>query len=208
MFDMRLLANALSMLLHPLWMTTGALVLCSRIDPFMFLDPGSQAGLIFLGLVFLMTALFPLVSTLLMRRSGLVSDLTLPTRSERIPVYIIGLLYHGMCWYLVRRITDHPVTLGIVIGAFITLLLVLLITLYWKISAHMAGIGGLIGAVVAVMVLDGGEVTLALSGLFVLAGALGTARLIVSDHTPAQVYTGTLLGFVCVFASAASGITT
>ena len=114
MFDMRLLANALSMLLHPLWMTTGALVLCSRIDPFMFLDPGSQAGLIFLGLVFLMTALFPLVSTLLMRRSGLVSDLTLPTRSERIPVYIIGLLYHGMCWYLVRRITDHPVTLGIV----------------------------------------------------------------------------------------------
>lgn len=203
---MRTAAHALSILLHPLWMTTLAVALCFWIDPYMYHGPGVEARLIFLGMLFLMTAVFPLVSALLMRRSGLVSDLTMPTRAERIPVYITGLLYHGMCWYLVRRITDHPVTLGILMGAFITLLLVLLVTLRWKISVHMAGIGGLLGAVLAAIVVDDRDAPLLLCALFVLAGALGTARLVASDHTPAQVYAGALLGFACVFVCAGSGI--
>lgn len=199
---MRLFANLLSILLHPLWMPTATIVLCFAIDPFMSYGFTKELLMMVFGMVFVMTAVFPLTSALLMRRSGMVSDLTMPLRHERVPAYLVTLMYYGMCYFLLRRTTDHPVTLGIFMGALVGLLLVLLITLKWKISAHMAGIGGLIGAVLAVIALDDREAPLLLVLLFLLAGALGTARLVVSDHTPAQVYAGALLGCACVYGCA------
>ncbi len=202
---MRPLANLLSVLLHPLWMPTITIWWCFRLDPYMSYGYSKDLLLLLFGMVFAMTAVFPLVSALLMRRSGLVSDLTMPHRQERIPTFIIALMYYGMCWFLIRRTTENPITTGIFMGAFISLLLVLLITLRWKISAHMAGIGGLIGAVLAVIIIDEREAPLTLCLLFVLAGALGTARLVASDHTPAQVYAGALLGCACVYGCSAFG---
>lgn len=203
---MRVLANLLSVLLHPLCMPTVTVILCFRIDPYMSYGFTKEGLWMVYGMVFAMTALFPLTSILLMRRNGLVSDVTMPTRQERIPAYLSTLVYYGMCYYLLRTRLDDPMTLGIFFGAGLGLLLVLLITLRWKISAHMAGIGGLIGAVVSTMVVDDREAPLLLCALFVVAGLLGTARLVSSDHSPAQVYVGALLGFACVVGCTVNGL--
>ncbi len=203
---MRVLANLLSVLLHPLWMPTLTIVLCAGIDPYLSYGFTKEGLVMMFGMIFAMTAVFPLISVLLMRRSGLVTDITMPSRQERIPVYLSTLVYYGMCYYLLRSRLDNPVTLGIFFGAAMAALLVLLITLRWKISAHMAGIGGLIGAMVSTMVLDDREAPLSLCALFVLAGLLGTARLVSSDHSPAQVYTGALLGFFCVAGCTVNGL--
>ena len=203
---MRTGSQILSVLLHPLWMPTLTIVLCFAIDPYMSYGFTKEGLLMVYGMVFAMTALFPLTSILLMRRTGLVHDMTMPTRQERIPAYLSTLVYYGMCYYLLRTRLDDPVTLGIFFGATLVLLLVLLITLRWKISAHMAGIGGLIGALLAVMVMDDREAPLLMCGLFLLAGALGTARLVASDHTPAQVYAGAILGCTSVYMCAANGL--
>ena len=181
-------------------------MLCFSIDPYMSYGFTKEGLWMVYGMVFAMTALFPLTSVLLMRRTGLVTDMTMPTRQERIPAYLSTLVYYGMCYYLLRTRLDNPVTLGIFMGAVLGLSLVLLITLRWKISAHMAGIGGLIGALLAVMVMDERDAPLLLCGLFLLAGALGTARLVASDHTPAQVYAGALLGCVCVYGCVVGGL--
>lgn len=203
---MRALANILSVLLHPLWMPTLTIVLCFGIDPYMSYGFTKEGLWMVFGMVFVMTAVFPLTSVLLMRRTGVVTDMTMPTRQERIPAYLSTLVYYGMCYYLLRTRLDDPRTLGIFFGATLCLLLVLLFTLRWKISAHMAGIGGLLGALLAVMVTDEREAPVLLCGLFLLAGALGTARLVASDHTPAQVYAGALLGFGCVYGSVVWGL--
>lgn len=203
---LRALANILSVLLHPLWMPTFTVWLCFRIDPYMSYGFTPEGLLLVYGMVFAMTAVFPVTSVLLMRRSGLVSDLTMPRRRERIPAYLSALMYYGMAYFLVYRTTGNAVTLGIFFGMTVTLLSVLLITLRWKISAHMAGIGGLVGAVVSVMVVDDRDSPLLLSALFVLTGALGTARLVASDHSPAQVYAGALLGFCGVLGCALNGL--
>ena len=203
---MRAFANVLSVLLHPLWMPTLMIVLCFVIDPLMMYGFNPAFLMVICGMVFFITAICPLISTLLMRRSGMVSDLTMPLRSERIPAFIITLLYYGMCYFLLRLRLEEPMILAIFMGATISVLLVLLITLRWKISAHMAGIGGLIGAMLVSMLVNGTEAPLLLCGLFVLAGALGTARLVASDHTPAQIYAGALLGCASVYVCGAFGL--
>lgn len=203
---MRTVANVLSVVLHPLWMPTLLILLCFRIDPFLSYGFATNGLLIVYGMVFCMTAVFPLSSAFLMHRTGMVSDITMPLRQERIPAYFTTLLYYGMCYYLLRRTGMQSLMLGIFFGACLALLLVLLITVRWKISAHMVGIGGLVGAVLATTVADGTRTPILLALLFVVAGALGTARLVATDHTSAQVYAGALLGCGCVFMCGANMI--
>lgn len=191
-------AQFLSIALHPLFMPVCTLALVLWADPHLgyFLDLRSR--LIVLGMVALMTVVFPITSALLLIRSGLLSGLRMPGRRERVAPYCMTLVYYGMTWFLLARTPLHPLTLSLMIGAALALLLTTLVTLRWKISAHMVGIGGAVGAVVALGHLHRLHLLVPIAGMLVLAGMLGTARLLTSDHTPAQVYAGFLVGSLCV----------
>ncbi|MFZ1694778.1 MAG: hypothetical protein WAT74_16385 [Flavobacteriales bacterium] len=191
-------ARFLSYALHPLLMPALTLWLTLELDLHLsyFLPAESRWKL--LGIVALMTIVFPLSSAMLLRSAGVVQSLEMHTRQERIAPFVMTLLYYIMAAYLLTRAPVHPLTLSLFAGAALALLLVTLITLRWKISAHMVGIGGCIGALIALDILHHIGAFVPLCLLLVLAGALGTARLIASDHTPAQVYTGALLGFASV----------
>jgi hypothetical protein len=199
---MKPIARLLSIVLHPLFMPAYTLGLALRVDPQVsfFL----RAGMFWTTLIMVgtMTIIFPLTSTLLLMRAGLVRSIELPTRQERVPVFVSTMLYYAMTWWLLQRSPLHgllPVLFG---GAFLALILTALITLRWKISVHMVGIGGLLGALCAIALLHRTPLLPLIATVLVLAGALGTARLLTSDHSPAQVYAGTVLGFACVFGCA------
>ena len=192
------IAHFLSIFLHPLFMPVYTLGLALWLDPHLgyFLD--LRTRLIVLGMVTLMTVAFPITSVLLLIRSGLVSGLQMPNRKERIAPYCMTLVYYGMTWFLLARTPLHPLVQSLMIGAALALVLTTLITLRWKISAHMVGIGGALGALLALGFIHQLAFVVPIAGAIILAGALGTARLLTSDHTPAQVYAGFVLGAGCV----------
>lgn len=196
---MRPLAHALSILLHPLLMPVITLGLAFTLDPHLsyFIEPRSQ--LVILAMVGIMTVVFPLLSITLLWRSGLVSGPTLPLRQERTAPYAMTLLYQAMAYYLLRRSELDPATFSLVIGGMVALLATLLINLRWKISAHLVGIGGLLGSLSGLVFLHGTIGPLQLAPFILVAGALGTARLLVSDHSPAQIYAGGAVGFLSTF---------
>ncbi len=198
-------AHVLSLLLHPVWMPTLALVLAFRIDPHLTFTISTEGQRVVLGMVFVMTALFPIASLLMLWRSGLVSELAMPVRSERIMPYLLTLVYFGMAYYLLRRTPNSSATLSLFTGICLALAANLLLTLRWKVSLHMTGIGGLIGMVLGLMVVHGVR-TPWLPVLLLLAGALGTARLLVTDHTPAQVYLGAVIGMAATFGCILFGV--
>jgi membrane-associated phospholipid phosphatase len=86
------------------------------------------------------------------------------------------------------------------VGSAITALLMALINLKWKISAHMAGIGGVIALIyqIHVMGLSAFDLLWLLCLSIVVAGALGSARLALRRHDILQVLAGVVLGFLCV----------
>lgn len=202
---MRKAAHVLSVVLHPVWMPTLALVVAFAIDPHLTFAFSPQGQWIIIGMVFIMTALFPITSVFLLWRNGTVSRLSMPGRRERFVPALITLIYLGMAYYLLRRTPNHPATLALFTGIILALLLDLLINARWKVSLHMTGIGGLIGLVPALMIVHG-AVACFLPLLFIMAGALGSARLLVTDHSPAQVYAGLLVGAVCTFGCITYGI--
>lgn len=195
------MARLLSYLLHPLLMPVLSLWLALELDLHLGYFLPEQSRWALLGMMALMTIGFPLTSAMLLRRAGVIGSLEMPLRSERLAPYALTLVYYGMTLYLLLRMRLHPLAIALFGGATLALLLTLAITLRWKISAHMVGIGGCLGAAVGLNQLHDLGAFAPICALIVLAGALGTARLLASDHTPGQVYAGAALGFGSVFAA-------
>lgn len=195
---MNAIARLLSYALHPLLMPTLSLWLALELDMRLGYFLAGQARWVVVGMVALMTIAFPLTSALLLVRAGLVSSLEMPRRQERIAPYVMTLMYYGMTWYLLSRTPLDPLALALFGGAVIALGITTVVTLRWKISAHMVGIGGLVGALAGISAVHALPLLPVIGAGIVAAGSLGTARLLTSDHEPAQVYAGALTGFLSV----------
>jgi membrane-associated phospholipid phosphatase len=85
----------------------------------------------------------------------------------------------------------------IVIAGLMVQILCALVNVWWKISTHMAAIGGVAGALMAFAELFSFNPVWWLSLLFILSGILGSSRLILRQHTLLQVVVGFFLGVFC-----------
>jgi membrane-associated phospholipid phosphatase len=135
-----------------------------------------------------------------MMRVGIISDLSLPKRSDRFAPYAVSILSFLFLIYYFYKL-GLPTWFLMMIGAsIIVMLLATIITLWWKISAHMFGVAGLIGGVMSVCYfIEKTNPTYLFMTLFIIAGMVGTSRIILKRHTPAQVYAGFVLGFTVSF---------
>ena len=133
-------------------------------------------------------------------RMKIISDLSLKHRRERIYPYLITLIsYSAMIVYYFR--IGMPMWFLMIMAASVAIMVIaILITLAWKISAHMFGVGGLIGGAMAVTYfVERSNPFFMFMGLFIIAGLVGTSRLILRRHTLNQVIAGFLLGFLVSF---------
>ena len=141
------------------------------------------------------SVLMPLLSVLLLIRKNLVSSLEMSDYKERgLPLLITGLwMVYG--YYMLSDIFILcPILRSEFLGAIIIIVLAAAISKYWKISLHMLGLGGAVGALFGLNILFGG--LFKTIGLFILlSGLLGAARLNLKAHTHTQIYIGFLIGF-------------
>jgi len=202
---LRTAAHSLSVLLHPVFMPLLTMVTAFWLDPHLSFFIPLPLKLITYGMVLVLTVLFPITSALLLLKSGAISNLAMPERKERIIPLLTTLFYTGMCLYLLHRTMHHPATYALFTGVLLALVLTLSITLVWKIGAHMVGIGGAVGTFTGLLALHDPFPFIVVAAVIILAGALGTARLLASDHTPGQVHAGAALGFLCTYGFVVSG---
>jgi membrane-associated phospholipid phosphatase len=191
------LAVAVSVLFHPMLMPLLGLFLIFNSGTHISFVPHNyrlMAYLIVLGT----SCLLPLSLVPLMLQFKLIENLRMETRKERIiPVFSTGLFYI-LGFYLLRQLGLPAFIYQFVFGSLIALFAALAITLFWKISLHLVGIGGVTGAVVALSLIMGLGITPVLVALFWVAGITASARLYLGAHTPLQTLAGFLLGFIIV----------
>jgi len=152
--------------------------------------------LIILGITFLFTFILPSINALILLRAKKINSLEMETTRERTIPYISTSLYFFALYYLFYNAEFPPVFVIVILGAAISILLTFLINFKWKISAHAIGIGGIIGAVMGISLRLMIDLHLILVLCIFIAGCVGFARLKLNAHTPSQVYTGFLTGFL------------
>lgn len=189
----KLLAKIISIIFNPLLMPTYGLLILLNSETYFSMLPFHAKKVIFI-IVFITTCLLPLAFLPLFMYQNLLKDFEMPTIKERIiPFSTMTILY--FMGYLILNQMDVPSTIAnVLLAGAITILIMLLITLRWKISAHMAGIGALTGAIIIFSYYLKTNLIIFLLGSIFIAGLLGTSRLILNHHTPTQIYSGYGLG--------------
>ena len=150
--------------------------------------------------IMLFSFVIPGILIYLLLRIGLISYLSLKVRKERFYPYFITLLSYSAMVVFYYRAQMPTWFITMMAGSIAIMIIAILITLVWKISAHMFGVGGLVGGVMSVCYyVEHSNPYWLFIGLFILAGSVGTSRLILKRHTLAQVIAGFLLGFSVAF---------
>ena len=109
--------------------------------------------------------------------------------------YVISIICYFTCIYVMERL-HMPHFMGSIVVAALTLQIVCaLINVWWKISTHTAAIGGVGGALFAFAYYLGFNPVWWLCLVFIVGGIVGTSRMILRQHTLAQVVVGFWTGF-------------
>lgn len=160
-----------------------------------------QSKLWVLGVVYGFTILFPTVTIFLL---GKLQNASYPAMSERAKRYVPLLLTvasYTACLLLMSRNNLPWYMQGIMLASTVASILCLLINLRWKLSEHMIGMGLAIGLLVSLSLLFVYNPVMWLCIAILLAGLLGTARIILGHHTLGEVLAGFLLGYACAILS-------
>lgn len=213
----RFFAHFFSVVGHPLLVPTYALLLLLLISPFDFgvKGLGDKQAILLLLSVFTTSAFLPGVGIAIMKPLGFVKSLDSPDREDRTGPYIVaGVFYLWLYKNLSSGLyTPPPLFLVCLLGATIALFIAFIVNLFTKISAHATGMGGLVGMMLLTSWEWGGRsvslplpsgtlqisMVMALALVILLAGFVGTARLVLKAHVTRDIWQGYLVGFMAVW---------
>ncbi|MCB0650164.1 MAG: hypothetical protein KDC85_02740 [Saprospiraceae bacterium] len=205
-------AQFISILFHPLLIPTYMLVLLMIVNPYLFgvHDISEQNSMLLIIHTIMNTLVIPAFAILVMKLLGLIKTFEMQDKSERTGPYIIAGIFY---LWLFRNFLDNtnvPLAFtSFLLGATIALFLAFLLNIFTKISAHAVGMGGLLAMVIITMfqfsydtfnlnlwfgTIQMNMVTVLMITILI-AGMVGSARLILKAHIPSDLYGGYLIGF-------------
>jgi membrane-associated phospholipid phosphatase len=188
------IAKTISIVFHPLLIPTYGFLLLSNSGAYEALLPWDLTKLLLL-VVFFTTAVLPALTILLLSFHPKF-DLTMENSNDRVLPLLISSVSYYIGYLIIERISFFPVFNLLLIAAILIQIGLAFISMRWKISAHTAAIGGLIGGVAGLSFRLYSNPSLTISLMVIIAGLIGTSRLMLEKHTPKQIYAGFMVGFI------------
>jgi hypothetical protein len=192
-------ANILSWILHPLLMPTYGIALLFHYSPYLSYSIDESIKLYIYAIVFISTFAVPVLISLFLLRQGMLRSLILNERRERALPFIVTAISFLTGYYILKQLPIPKIFYLFLLGALTSLIIALLINYKWKISLHMIGMGGIIGALFAMSQIFLINMMFPIMLWLLLAGTLGTARLSLDSHKPSEIYIGFATGFLSLF---------
>lgn len=193
---MRAGAIFISVLFHPLLVTTYLIAVLGVFFPSLFLMPPDRLRVIVM-FIFCFTVILPAVNILMFKMFGTISTYTMASREERIiPFTAIALIYLVMTGMFFFKL---PVSSNLNLLLVIVSVMVVvgtLITFFYRVSVHALALWGCIGILFPMNKAMEQPALLWPTVIAVLvAGLVMSARLYLNAHTPRQVLFGSIAGF-------------
>lgn len=190
--------KVISFVFQPLLMPVYGIVIFLFTDLAAFYHPVWKWIALSGTLVF--TALLPSVPILMMMRKGQINDLFISKREQRTLPYLFALLSYIFWTLFLWKILQLPlffVAMGL--GSVLSIIMITLVNVKWKISAHLSGVGGLTGGVFAYSYVMGINPLWFMVTLLAVSCLTAMSRIELKAHTPWQTLAGFATGFLMVF---------
>lgn len=149
-----------------------------------------------MGIVYFFTILLPTLLIHIYRRHQRWTLIDIGRRERRMVPYVLSILCYFTCVYIMKQIHIPHFMSSIVIAALGIQIVCAAINAWWKISTHTAAIGGVVGAIFVFAAVFGFNPIPWLCITILLAGLLGTSRMVLRQHSLAEVVVGFVVGVV------------
>lgn len=193
---MKLAAKTISVIFHPLLLTTYLVTLIGFYFPSFFMIAAERMRII-IAFIFCFTFILPAVNMIMFRMFGTISTYTLVSRQERlIPFVAIALIYMVMTgmFFFKLPISENLNFLLLIIALMVSAATVL--TFFYKVSVHALALWGCVGILLPLnKAMEQTTLLWPTVLAIVIAGAVMSSRLYLNAHTPRQILLGALAGF-------------
>lgn len=194
-----LTARLLSMLFTPFYLPIVGIALLFLFS-YLNMFPWSYKIPVLL-MVYLFTVMLPSLLIHVYRRYQGWNLIELGHREKRMIPYILSIISYFTCVYVMERLHMPHFMGSIIVAALAVQIVCALINIWWKISTHTAAIGGVAGALFAFSYYLGFNPVWWLCLVIIVAGMVGTSRMILRQHSLSQVVGGFAVGFLCAAVS-------
>jgi hypothetical protein len=194
------LAKVVSCIFHPVLMPLLGVLLIFNSGIYVAEVPFEFKRFVY-AMVILCTAVLPLTLLPALYLFKSVGRITLDEKQERIIPLFFTTVCFLMGYFMLARYSPVKLINLFLFSCVVVALVTLLISFFWKISLHMAGIGGLIAMIFVISLTYTVDMTVYLSVALLVAGIIASSRLALQKHSIWQVVAGFLVGFLFVSAT-------
>jgi len=200
----RFFAYFFSVVFHPLFIPFYVVAFLVYYHPSYFSGFSYYTKLKLLLTTALNTIFFPAFAVLLMKGLGFIKSVFLHTQQDRIGPYLSSMIFYFWAARIFFKFEPQltPVLASFMTGVFLTTAIALIANIYYKISMHAIGCGGLLGIFLIIMNSNSMLMTWPLCLALLITGLVCSSRLLISNHTQKEIYFGLLVGLLCQFAAA------
>lgn len=148
------------------------------------------------AMIFSFSFILPVINIYILYRLNRISSLKMEDQKERTFPYVLTSCFYFGLFYLFLDLSVWPSIKILIFGGGLTILLTAIINMRYKISAHMVGIGGLLGSLIVISYVLKYNAVPQIAVVVLIAGIIATSRLYLKAHEPKQIYCGFFLGLI------------
>jgi hypothetical protein len=186
-------SKIVSYIFHPIIMPLMGLVIIFNSGIYESEIPVSYMRFLYL-IVFLCNVMLPVSILPVLIYIRHIQNLNIDERNQRVIPLIFASLCFYIGYYLVSRYSHSQLINLFMLSTTTVVVIILLVSLFWKISLHMAGIGGITGLIIILSYLYRADIIYLLAIAILITGIIASARLASGSHNPLQIIAGYLVG--------------
>ncbi len=191
-------AKFISFIFHPVFMPLIGLIIIFHSGIYSIDIPLEYERFVYLVVV-LCHILLPLSILPVLFYFKHLKNYSLDIRRERlIPLFFTTICFY-IGYYFVSKLAPVRLINLFLFSSTAVIFILLFVSLFWKISIHMTGIGGLTGMILILSFTYGIDSTIVLSFSIIVAGLIAASRLTLQSHSILQLTAGYLTGLLSVF---------
>lgn len=189
----RKIANTLSWVLHPFLLPVYLMAVLLTMTTFAHYS--TQVKFYLMWVVALYAIVIPFLVLGVLHSLGRISSFKVDNRRERWLPLAVGIVCYVLCAITFAKIPSAIFLRKFMVAAACCEAMCLVVSLWWKISLHLTGMGAVVALLVVMNIIGVGNMLIPLMVAILAAGALASARLYLGCHNGAQVLAGFCGGF-------------
>ncbi len=145
-------------------------------------------------ILFFFTVFCPIVILFILKKIKLINSFEMKTHKERVIPLLSSIFFILLGFYFLEKTTTPIYLLLTYLGGIVLIFTVSVISYFYKISAHLSGLGGVYGSILFYSILFNVNCNLILLLILLLSVLVALARFALKAHSLLQLVLGFLLG--------------